>query len=256
MFPASTVALSSVPAAATTPRFVRAHLWLPLAVTLLASAVLMGAGGDQWLADQLYRLEGQQWALQNAWVTTHLIHQAGKWTSSAAALVAIMLCFHAWRSERAAVWRWPLLYLVLAVALGTGVVSLLKSLTNMDCPWDLARYGGSREFIGLFATRPAGMPRGVCFPGGHSSAGFAWVSLYFVALMMRPAWRWRGLAVGLLAGGLFGVSQQLRGAHFLSHDLWTLATCWAVSLGLYLLIEPVRLRERSTAPVSAQGEAA
>ncbi|MGL4693355.1 MAG: phosphatase PAP2 family protein, partial [Stenotrophomonas maltophilia] len=105
-------------------------------------------------------------------------------------------------------------------------------------------------------TRPAGMPRGVCFPGGHSSAGFAWVSLYFVALMMRPAWRWRGLAVGLLAGGLFGVSQQLRGAHFLSHDLWTLATCWAVSLGLYLLIEPVRLRECSTAPVSAQGEAA
>ena len=145
---------------------------------------------------------------------------------------------------------------MLAVALGTGVVSLLKSLTNMDCPWDLARYGGSREFIGLFATRPAVMPRGVCFPGGHSSAGFAWVSLYFVALMMRPAWRWRGLAVGLLAGGLFGVSQQLRGAHFLSHDLWTLATCWAVSLGLYLLIEPVRLRERSTAPVSAQGETA
>jgi len=35
-----------------------------------------------------------------------------------------------------------------------------------------------------------------------------------------------------------------------------LATCWAVSLGLYLLIEPVRLRECSTAPVSAQGEAA
>jgi len=256
MFPASTVALSSLPAATTTPRFLRAHLWLPLAVTLLASAVLMGAGGDQWLADQLYRLEGQQWALQNAWVTTHLIHLAGKWASSAAALVAIMLCFHAWRSERAAAWRWPLLYLVLAVALGTGVVSLLKSLTNMDCPWDLARYGGSHEFIGLFATRPAGMPRGVCFPGGHSSAGFAWVSLYFVALMMRPAWRWRGLAVGLLAGGLFGVSQQLRGAHFLSHDLWTLATCWAVSLGLYLLIEPVRLRECSTAPVSAQGEAA
>jgi len=256
MFPASTVALSPASAATASPGFLRGHLWLPLGATLLASAVLMGAGGDQWLADRLYRLEGQQWALQNAWLTTHLIHQAGKWASSAAALLAIVLCGHAWRTERAAGWRWPLLYLVLAVALGTGVVSLLKSLTNMDCPWDLARYGGTREFIGLFATRPPGMPRGVCFPGGHSSAGFAWISLYFVALMMRPAWRWRGLAVGLLAGGVFGFSQQLRGAHFLSHDLWTLATCWTVSLGLFLLVERVRLRDHSPTPVTAQGEAA
>lgn len=256
MFPASTVALSSAPVATATPGFLRDHLWAPLAMTLLASAVLMGAGGDQWLADQWYHLEGQQWALQNAWFTTHLIHQAGKWTSSVAALVAIVLCFHAWRSERAAGWRWPLLYLVLAVALGTGLVSLLKSLTNMDCPWDLTRYGGTRAFIGLFATRPPGMPRGVCFPGGHSSAGFAWISLYFFARMVRPAWRWRGLAVGLLAGGVFGVSQQLRGAHFLSHDLWTLAICWMVSLALYLLIQRVRHGERSAAPVAARGEAA
>lgn len=256
MFPASTVAVSSAPVATATPRFLRDHLWAPLALTLLASAVLMGVGGDQWLADQWYRLEGQQWALQNAWVTTHLIHHAGKWASSAAALAAIVLCTHAWRSERAAAWRWPLLYLVLAVALGTGLVSLLKSLTNMDCPWDLARYGGTRPFIGLFSIRPTGMPRGVCFPGGHSSAGFAWISLYFFALMVRPAWRWRGLGVGLLAGGLFGFSQQLRGAHFLSHDLWTLATCWAVSLSLYLLVERVRLRERSAAPGIAQEDAA
>jgi len=256
MFPASTVALSSTPAASATPRFLREHLWAPLALTLLVSAALMGAGGDQWLADQWYRLEGQQWALQNAWFTTHLIHQAGKWASSAAALVAIVLCSHAWRSERAVAWRWPLLYLVLAVALGTGLVSLLKSLTHMDCPWDLTRYGGTREFIGLFATRPPGMPRGVCFPGGHSSAGFAWVSLYFFALMVRPAWRWRGLAVGLLAGGVFGFSQQLRGAHFLSHDLWTLAICWTVSLGLYLLVERIRLRGPGTVTVSAQEDAA
>ncbi|WP_179458233.1 phosphatase PAP2 family protein [Stenotrophomonas sp. JAI102] len=255
MLPAPTVAFSSERAATGTPRFLRDHLWAPLAVTLLVSATLMGAGGDQWLADNLYQLEGHRWTLQNAWFTTHLIHQAGKWASSAAALLAIVLCTHAWRSERAAAWRWPLLYLVLAVALGTGLVSLLKSLTNMDCPWDLARYGGTREFIGLLSPRPPGMPRGVCFPGGHSSAGFAWVSLYFFARMVRPAWRWRGLAAGLLAGGVFGLSQQLRGAHFLSHDLWTLATCWAVSLGLYLLVQRIRRGERSAAVVAAPGEA-
>jgi membrane-associated PAP2 superfamily phosphatase len=237
MLPAPAALASSTPAtAAHAPAFLRWHLGWPLLATLATSALLMGGGGDQWLADHLYRLESHQWLLQHAWVTSQLIHRGGKWLSATATLLAIVLCFHAWRHDRAAAWRWPLLYLVLAVALGTGVVSLLKSATNMDCPWDLARYGGLREYVGLFATRPPGMPRGVCFPAGHSSAGFAWVSLYFAALMVRPAWRWRGLAIGLVAGGVFGAAQQLRGAHFLSHDLWTLATCWTISLLLYLLI--------------------
>lgn len=243
MSSASAVPLTIVPTAIpASPHFLRQHLWLPLLATLAVSGVLMSLGGDQWLADAFYRLEGHQWALRDAWLTTQLVHKAGKWASTAAALVVIVLCFHAWRRPRLEALRWPLLYLVLAVALGTGMVSLLKSMTNMDCPWDLARYGGLREYIGLFASRPHDMPRGICFPGGHSSAGFAWVSLYFFALMLRPAWRWRGLAVGLGAGLLFGLSQQLRGAHFLSHDLWTLATCWGVSLALYLGVQKITAR--------------
>ncbi|MCF7749121.1 phosphatase PAP2 family protein [Bacillus subtilis subsp. subtilis] len=229
---------------------------MPLLATLAASGVLMGLQGDQWLADQFYRLEGHQWALQNAWVTSHLVHKGGKWASTLGALVVIVLCTHAWRTERAKAWRWPLLYLVLAVALGTGVVSLLKSVTNMDCPWDLARYGGLREYVGLFASRPHDMPRGICFPAGHSSAGFAWVSLYFFALLVRPAWRWRGLAVGLVAGGVFGLAQQLRGAHFASHDLWTVATCWLVSLALYLAFQPLQARAMNARHVVPQGDAA
>ncbi|MNV84902.1 hypothetical protein D3C71_1788110 [compost metagenome] len=35
-------------------------------------------------------------------------------------------------------------------------------------------------------------------------------------------------------GLLFGFAQQLRGAHFLSHDVWTLAISWFVALALYL----------------------
>jgi len=100
------------------------------------------------------------------------------------------------------------------------------------------------------------MPRGVCFPAGHSSAGFAWVSLYFFALLVHPAWRWRGLAVGLVAGGVFGLAQPLRGAPFLSHDLWTLATCWAISLGLYLLVQRIDARTQTVPATAAQGEAA
>jgi membrane-associated PAP2 superfamily phosphatase len=124
---------------------------------------------------------------------------------------------------------------VASVTLATLAVSLLKSLTRMDCPWDLLRYGGTRPFIGMFEARH-GLAASGCFPAGHASAGYAWVALYFAALAARPAWRWAGLAIGLAGGALFGVSQQLRGAHFLSHDLWSLATCWLVALALYLLM--------------------
>lgn len=223
-------AVSALPAPAA---FYRNHLWLPLAATLLASTALMGLGGDFWFADLLYRWEGGHWALQNAILTRNLIHHDGKLLSTVAWVVTAGLAVWAWRRADGRRYRLPLLYLASAVALSTGVVSLLKSLTHMDCPWDLSRYGGRLPYIGLFEARPAGMPHAACFPAGHSSAGYAWVALYFFALALKPAWRWPALAVGLGAGLLFGLGQQLRGAHFLSHDLWTLSLSWAVALGLY-----------------------
>ena len=82
--------------------FLRRHLAWPLLAVLAASAALMAGGGDQWLADQLYRMEGHHWLLQNAWATSQLIHKGGKWLSAAATLLTLVLCFHAWRHERAA----------------------------------------------------------------------------------------------------------------------------------------------------------
>ncbi|PPU93270.1 phosphatase PAP2 family protein [Xanthomonas albilineans] len=209
------------------------HALVPLALVLLISAVLMGLGGDFWIADLIYRWEGYQWALRDVALTRSVIHHDGKLLSCAAWAMTAVLALWSWRHPDRRRYRWPLLYLLLAVGLGTGVASLLKSLTDMDCPWDLTRYGGEQLFIGLFEPRPANMPRGVCFPAGHASAGYAWVALYFAALALKPCWRWPALALGLGAGLLFGIGQQLRGAHFMSHDLWTLALCWGVALVLY-----------------------
>lgn len=224
-------------------RFVLTHALIPLLVVLSFSHGLMSLGGDQWLADHLYACQGGQWLWRDAWLASRVLHQGGRHLSvllSVMVLLATAVCW--WRARRgdakARAWRWPLLYLVLALAAGSTTVSVLKSLTQMDCPWSLSRYGGSLPFIGLFETRPEGMPRAACFPGGHASAGYAWVALYFLALMCRPHWRHAGLAVGLLAGLVFGLTQQLRGAHFLSHDLWSLAICWLVSLALFLWIAP------------------
>lgn len=225
--------LRSTHAGALPRGFLVHHLTWPLAAAVLASAALMHGGGDRWLADAIFQLEGGRWALREHWLTSGVIHRGGKWLSALVAVAVMGLYLRALRDRQWASLRQPLLYLLLAAALGSASVSLLKSVTHVDCPWDLAGYGGMRTPTGLFASHAAGAPRGVCYPAGHASAGYAWVSLYFAALLWRPRWRWRGLAIGVGAGLLFGIGQQLRGAHFLSHDVAALAVCWLVALALF-----------------------
>jgi membrane-associated PAP2 superfamily phosphatase len=210
------------------------HLYLPLALLLTANAWLTGGGGDFWFADLLYRWEGGHWALQHAWLTNQLVHQAGKMLSIVGTVFVLLATLRAWR-QPGNTWRRPWLALLVSVALSTGLVSLLKHLTHMDCPWDLTRYGGHKAFYGLLESRH-GLAASGCFPAGHASAGYAWLALYFFALAVRPRWRWPAFALGLGGGLLFGFSQQLRGAHFLSHDLWTLAVCWIVPLFVFRLL--------------------
>ncbi len=191
--------------------------------------------GDFWLADHLYILQGGSWTLRWNPITESVLHIGGKWASAAGWLFVVGL--YAWShfGRSLVKWRRPLAYLAVTWIVATIFVGLLKAATDMDCPWDLLRYGGDRAFVGFFEARPANMPHASCFPSGHASAGYAWFALYFFCLETRPQLRWSGLAVGMLAGAIFGVDQQFRGAHFFSHDVWTALICWLTALGGYLL---------------------
>lgn len=217
---------------------------LPFVAFALLSTWLLGLHGDLWLADHVYAMEGGRWSLQSHWLTERVLHTGGRWASAVAwlgVLLALLTTFlrNEWRA-----WRRPLGYLLLSVLLCTALVSGLKSLSHMDCPWDLARYGGTRAYHGLLQGSSGELGR--CFPAGHASAGYAWLSLFFFFAAVKPAWRGMGLAVGIGLGLLFGIDQQVRGAHFLSHDVFTAMICWSVASGLYRLL----LRPRSAGGVA------
>lgn len=216
------------------PGFLAAH-WSPVLVLATGAVLLAAFAGDQWLADRLYAGQGHGWPLRPAFVTERLIHIGGRDLSTVAWLGVLVAWLVARAKPGLSAWRTPFAVLLASTLLATAVVAWIKSWSNMDCPWDLTRYGGAREFVGLLSLRPVGMPRAACFPAGHASAGYSWMALYFFFLSTRPRWRWLGLSVGLLLGLLFGGAQQLRGAHFLSHDLWTAAICWSCALGGYLV---------------------
>jgi membrane-associated PAP2 superfamily phosphatase len=205
----------------------------------VALAALWWAGqGDVGLADRLYALQGHRWALRDAWLTQDVLHLLGRNLG----IVAWAGVLAAWLVSAArdglAAWRRPWLYLLSASTLGAASVAWIKSWSNVDCPWDLARYGGTHAHLGLFQARPASWGHASCFPAGHASAGYMWLALYFFLARVRPQWRWRGLAGALLAGLVFGGAQQARGAHFLSHDLATAMVCWAGALALHAVFWP------------------
>jgi membrane-associated PAP2 superfamily phosphatase len=151
----------------------------------------------------------------------------------------LTLCCDRWRH-----WRGETAFVFCALVLSVGVVGGLKVITNVDCPWNLEGFGGHRPYVALLADRPDDLPRARCFPGAHSSSGFALICGYFVLRMRsRRMARW-ALAGGILAGIVFSAGQEARGAHFLSHDLAGAAVVWFSQLLLYRLCFMSRLAAR------------
>lgn len=214
-------------------RLLLTHLWLPLAVFVSLVSIIKALHLDWALAQWIYASEGSHWALKNAFLTQTVLHRAGHDLSIAAWVVVLIVWLIALKREPLRACRKPLGYLVLSVLVATALVAWVKSWSNMDCAWDIAGLGGTRPYIDLYTHRPAALPHAGCFPAGHASSGYAWMSLYFFFRMTRPDLRWHGLATGIAAGSIFGIAQQLRGAHFLSHDLWSAMLCWIVAFGLY-----------------------
>lgn len=203
---------------------------MAIPIYLVAMTALTGGGGDFAIADHLYAWQGDAWQMRQHWLTASWIHEGGKrlswllWLGTAAFTCVI------WRRPAWREWRKPLLALLASVLLSTSLVATIKQALPMACPWDLQRYGGTHAFVGLFEAWPTGWAPLHCFPAAHASSAFAWIALYYLLIQLAPRWRWSGLGAGLLMGATFAISQELRGAHFLSHDLTTLMICWTVSL--------------------------
>ncbi|WP_447888402.1 phosphatase PAP2 family protein [Serratia fonticola] len=129
-----------------------------------------------------------------------------------------------------------LIVAMLLIGIGPLVVGILKATSAHSCPWDLLEYGGKAMSFPLFGTTPAFPGPGRCFPGGHASSGFAVMALFFLFYPQRPRlayWCWLG---GITLGMLMGFGQIMRGAHFLSHNLWAGWWVWFSQLAVYWCI--------------------
>lgn len=209
---------------------VKEHVWLPLAVFVVVAILLEATRIDLWLADLVYRLEGGTWSLRRDPFVRDVLHNEANRAISVFYAVLLIGCAASFFVERLAVYRWGLVYLVAAIAGSTILVALLKDVTHVNCPWSVDRYGGDVAYLPTLREILAHGPKVRCFPSGHASSGFALFAFYFFCRMYVPPLRWYALGFAMVVGLTFGIAQQLRGAHYVSHDVWAMAICWFVAV--------------------------
>jgi membrane-associated PAP2 superfamily phosphatase len=226
----------------TDPKFYWRQLRLPLILFALLAPVLATTSADLIVAHALFFDEASsRWIGADSWWTNELIHRNGAMLIRAVAAASLIVWAASWLQPQWRELRRPALYFFLSLSLSIGAVGLLKAVTNVDCPRDLSVFGGAFPFVHLFADRPDALRHARCFPAAHASAGYALVALYFV-LRERSRWASRlGLATGFVMGLIFGIAQQARGAHLLSHDVWSAWLVWTISLSLYTFAFKARL---------------
>jgi membrane-associated PAP2 superfamily phosphatase len=187
--------------------------------------------------------------LKEHWLFTAVLHEGARFVSW---LIVLALCLMVW---------WPVglfrritagrrLQLVVTTLAAVLVVSGLKEFSHTSCPWDLAAFGRAAQYVSHWAWSMSDGGSGRCFPAGHASAGFAFVGGYFAFADDAPEIAWRWLAAAALAGLLLGLAQQVRGAHFMSHTLWTGWLCWCVAL----LVDRLRIASWPLPPADIDRE--
>jgi membrane-associated PAP2 superfamily phosphatase len=181
--------------------------------------------------------------LKNEEFLTFFMHDTLKTLMLLVVASFIFLLAWSWQEPRLQAHRRRITWILLGMGLATLSVSISKSLSIHACPWDLSQFGGYAPEIPLFGNLPSGLKPGRCLPGGHASGGYALLALYFGLLTLSKTWAYRGLAAALVIGTAMGWSQMMRGAHFLSHNLWTLLIVWCVLTLLYSVWPPITSRQ-------------
>jgi membrane-associated PAP2 superfamily phosphatase len=128
------------------------------------------------------------------------------------------------------------------------LVSLVKRGSVSSCRWDVRDFGGAVAYVPHWPWLLADGGPGHCFPSGHASAAFAFFPLYFLWRPHAPCVATKILAAILCFGTVFGATQVVRGAHYVSHVAWTAWICWtisAVALSRYDVVHSRRHHGRS-----------
>jgi len=209
------------------------RIGLAVPIGLMALLLVFEPSNIDFLLSQLfYTPESGFFARRSVWFED-ILHDRAKQAVIVLAFATLGGFLLSLVFSRLRPWRRQLGYVVVALALSTAIVSPLKTLTAVHCPWDLAEFGGEEIYTSLLDKRAPTEKPGRCWPGGHASAGFSLLALYFALRDRHPRAARSALIFALALGSLFSFGRIVQGAHFLSHNLWTLLFDWTICVLCY-----------------------
>lgn len=201
-------------------------LRMDLTVALLGLLALLAwefGGLDLAVSRHYGTPSGFSW--RDAWLTRALLHDGGR--ALGWCLFAFMVGRALWRTDDAALRR-QRGYWIGVTLLCLLLIPTIKRISASSCPWDLAEFGGVAAYVPHWRLWLRDGGPGHCFPSGHAVAAFAFLTLYFERRHQSP-WPARAiLALVCVLGALYGWAQLARGAHYVSHTLWSAWLCWVV----------------------------
>ncbi len=200
---------------------------------------------DFFIQDRLYSFEQKRWLFQDPEKIYHFIFY--KMIKIPIYIIGFFALFKVlygkFKKLPFAEYRNYLVVFLSLAILPTTIATVGKKSINVQCPYDIYRYGGSVPYVKLFEpypinpNRPDGKwPPGNCWPAGHASGGFALLSLYVLARNKKEKiW---ALVIAMSFGLTMSIFQMLRGAHYISHQIDTFLLALILISFLNVVIKP------------------
>lgn len=212
------------------------RIWLGLPLAAMGLMLLSDPSTVDFALAHRFYVPGTGFIGRHDYWLEVILHDRAKQAIIGLGVVLILGYLTSLFSPRLREWRRPLGYVVLAMALTTSIVTPLKALTAVQCPWSLSEFGGSETYSPLLGPRAETVKPGRCWPGGHASTGFSLLALFFALRDRYPRAARIALWIALGLGTTFSVSRMMQGAHFLSHNIWTLLFDWVICVVCYRLL--------------------
>lgn len=187
--------------------------WLDIAIT----GVFYDPQRGFWLAD--------------AWPTLLIYHGVRYciWALSLA-LIGGLIWAYGSAATTARESRRPLMFLLLVLALGPGLIahSVLKNNWGRPRPEAIAEFGGRSHYVlpGAFSDQCA---TNCSFVSGHAAAGFYLIAFGWVFPQQRRRW----MLAGIIAGCVAGLARIVQGGHFFSDIFFSYWVVWLTASGVW-----------------------
>ncbi|MFI5344409.1 MAG: phosphatase PAP2 family protein [Chlamydiales bacterium] len=186
---------------------------------------------DLWISGQFFHAE----QFQSSPLLGGIYHYAiwPGWLLAGAAMAGFIFSF-IFSSLRK--WRCACLYLILTLAIGSGIIShaVLKDHWGRPRPKQSVEFGGRQPFRPFYSPNLFHQPEpSKSFPCGHCTMGFYFFALMFLGIRYKQKKVfWLGLGLSLILGALLGYARIAQGGHFFSDVLVSAFVMWWTALVL------------------------